>query len=255
MSDGNEVPEEPVGGEDSSSDATGTDEELEAAGRSFLKRISHIIFGEGILRASSDEEREDFAKKYAHSPNLDWEEVQEIIRYCDWADRERAGKGERPLLITYSKIFLNTVLRERTERAKSGISILTTFNGKIVGTIGQVLNEGVTEMSSSRMVRKMAKERPDLGEEFRLLADLPEDYTFGDGAYHLAVKAAEHLEALVGERTLMRAYFGDFESLLELAEEFDGQCGQGMFLELLSLTDKGLWKEAFTMLHRGKKER
>lgn len=218
-------------------------DEVEGAHRALLA-LFPAVFAKAVIEASPPA-RQDLIRKFAHSPLLDWDTIQRVLGLA--ASSQREGAAESELLLSSAKQLLRVVIAECTDKAKNGISIQYSFRGEIVSSTGHVLNEGVTELFTKHVMSEYIKKDPSIMEG--LDRERVEEF-LEQGPYTIETKLAEALVAMVGEKTVGKAYFGDVGDLEALMRAVDERVGEGEFVELLQAADSADWRTAFGILKR-----
>ena len=210
----------------------------------FLKRFAPIIFERAILSAPSDDERGELAHKMALSPRTDWNTVIELLRYATYVRFSEKREEDAAILLTYAKVTSNAFLDQRTDKAKLGISIQYSFEGEIIATIGQALNEGITEYFTHEIVDRYVEADPDFASP-QEIAEFRERF---ESPYAIELLVTKKLIAEFGELVVGRANFGGMDELNEFRKLFDNRYGEGAFINLLLLSDAGEWMQVFALL-------
>jgi len=217
-------------------------DDIEGA-RGAMLALFPAIFAKAVLEASAND-RQELIRKFAHSPLLDWRTVQRVLGLAASSQSDAATDSQ--LLLVSAKQLLRVVIAERTDKAKNGISIQHSFNGEIVSSTGHALNEGVTQLFTNRVMLEYIDRDPSIlnGVDRTRIDDL-----FAAGPYTIETKLAQTLIAMVGEKTVGKAYFGGVADLEALMLAVDERVGAGAFLKLLQAADCADWRAAFGVLN------
>lgn len=196
----------------------------------------YAIFTKAILDARA-EERPELVRQFAHSPVLDLPSIQRLFAIT------LESEVETEVLRKSARQLLSVVVAERANKVKNGISIQYVFDGQTIGSIGQALNEGITQRFTIQAMRKLVDENPDL-----LKNDESPPPAANSKPYAIEVKLADAVVALVGEDFVGRGYFGGLDNLEELFAAVDAQLGEGALVKLMQAADRADWRSALQIL-------
>ena len=217
-------------------------EEVDAAGF-VLKMFFPVMFEEAILGAS-EMQRGDVVREFAFSPLIDWESAQSLFSLADYI-RDSGRVDDAAIVLACAKQLLRTILDERSEYHKNGISVQHFFLGTMVSSIGHALNEGFTEYLAKESLDELIATFPDFAEEARQNPEV-----LHDGTYSLELRLASELVGVVGREAVSHAYFGTLDHFATLRTRTDSILGKGAFTHLLHASDRGDWREAFRIVKR-----
>jgi hypothetical protein len=217
-------------------------DEIEGA-RGAMLALFPAIFAKAVLEASAND-RQELIRKFAHSPLLDWHTVQRVLGLAASSQSDAATDSQ--LLLASAKQLLRVVIAERTEKAKNEISVQYSFNGEVVSSMGHALNEGVTHLYTNRVMSEYIDKDSSIlgGVDATGIEEL-----LASAAYTIETKLAQALVAIVGEKTVGKAYFGGVADLEALMLAVDERVGAGTFLKLLHAADCADWRAAFGVLN------
>jgi hypothetical protein len=234
-------------------DAPNSSEQENPDATNLMKIAAPFIFERALVEEKDDHKREEVVRAFVHSPLTSFETIVGLLRYAAHLSTQGDSSPNRLVVGSYAKKAMNVFLNERTSLIKNGISFQHLFKGTVVHTVGQVLNEGVTEWLARKVSSKYLS-NDDLRKE--LLGDSVEDVETilaelheKDGTYFFEVKSAELLMAMVGEDMVVKAYLSpEMDDWNALANAYDSYHEPRAFFHLLSLTDHHEWREVFRLL-------